>query len=46
MIRAFGEAYAANPKENSLIKVSTAAVDAVAAVVEERIRMFNPRLGR
>lgn len=42
MIRTFGEAYAANPHENSLIRVSTHAVDAIAEVVERRIRMFNP----
>ena len=42
MIRTFGEAYVANPDEYSLIRVSTNAVDAIAEVVERRIRMFNP----
>lgn len=42
MIRSFGEAYAANPKENSLIKVSKNAVAAIANVVERRIQTFNP----
>ena len=46
MIRAFGEAYVANPKENSLIKVSHSAVDAIGEVVERWIRVLNPRLGR
>lgn len=41
-IRSVGEAYAANPQENSLIRVSRDAVAAVADVVERRIRMFNP----
>lgn len=42
MIRAFGEAYAANPHENSLIRVSLDAVAAITDVVERRIRMLNP----
>ncbi|MFJ5978449.1 class II fructose-bisphosphate aldolase [Pseudarthrobacter oxydans] len=42
MIRAFGEAYAANPNENSLIRVSMDAVKAVTDVVEARIRTLNP----
>jgi fructose-bisphosphate aldolase class II len=42
MIRTFGEAYAANPNENSLIRVSREAVTAIAEVVERRIRQFNP----
>lgn len=42
MIRAFGEAYAANPNENSLIRISTDAVKAVTDVVEARIRALNP----
>jgi fructose-bisphosphate aldolase class II len=42
MIRSFGEAYAANPNENSLIRVSLDAVSAVADVVEARIRTLNP----
>ncbi|MCD5341006.1 class II fructose-bisphosphate aldolase [Arthrobacter sp. AK04] len=42
MIRAFGEAYAANPNENSLIRVSMDAVNAVTDVVEARIRTLNP----
>ncbi len=42
MIRSFGEAYAANPHENSLIRVSLDAVSAIAEVVERRIRMLNP----
>jgi fructose-bisphosphate aldolase class II len=42
MIRAFGEAYAANPQEVSLIRVSTQAVAAISDVVERRIRMLNP----
>jgi ketose-bisphosphate aldolase len=45
MIRTFGEAYAANPNEYSLIRVSTKAVEAIAGVVEHRIRTFNPHLG-
>jgi fructose-bisphosphate aldolase, class II len=45
MIRTFGEAYVANPNEYSLIRVSTASVQAIADVVEQRIRSFNPRLG-
>jgi fructose-bisphosphate aldolase, class II len=45
MIRAFGEAYVADPREASLIRVSTAAVRAVAEVVEARIRQFNPSVG-
>lgn len=46
MIRSFGEAYQANPNENSLIRVSTDAVAAIADVVERRIRMFNPSTDR
>ncbi len=42
MIRSFGEAYAANPNEHSLIRVSRDAVTAIADVVERRIRQFNP----
>lgn len=42
MIRSFGEAYVANPKEVSLIRVSTGAVAAIADVVEARIRTLNP----
>jgi fructose-bisphosphate aldolase, class II len=42
MIRAFGEAYNANPKEASLIRVSTDAVKAITEVVEKRIRTLNP----
>lgn len=42
MIRSFGEAYAANPRENSLIRVSLDAVSAITDVVERRIRMLNP----
>lgn len=42
MIRTFGEAYAANPHEHSLIKVSRNSVTAIADVVERRIRQFNP----
>ncbi|MGO1539854.1 MAG: class II fructose-bisphosphate aldolase [Leucobacter sp.] len=42
MIKAFGEAYIANPNENSLIRVSLDAVAAISDVVERRIRMFNP----
>ncbi|GAB2627882.1 fructose-bisphosphate aldolase [Paractinoplanes abujensis] len=45
MIRTFGEAYVANPHEYSLIRVSTASVQAISDVVEQRIRSFNPRLG-
>lgn len=44
MIRSFGEAYAANPHEHSLIRVSTNSVAAISEVVERRIRHFNPRL--
>ncbi|GEB46244.1 fructose-bisphosphate aldolase [Microbacterium testaceum] len=44
MIRSFGEAYAANPNENSLIRVSLDAVAAISDVVERRIRMLNPSL--
>lgn len=44
MIRIFGEAYAANPHEYSLIRVSKRAVEAITDVVERRIRMLNPRL--
>ncbi|WP_223693829.1 class II fructose-bisphosphate aldolase [Leifsonia poae] len=42
MIRTFGEAYVANQNEDSLIRVSKDAVAAIAEVVEERIRVFNP----
>lgn len=42
MIRTFGEAYAANPHEASLIRVSRTSVGAIAEVVERRIRQFNP----
>ncbi|NQX36419.1 class II fructose-bisphosphate aldolase [Herbiconiux sp. VKM Ac-2851] len=42
MIRSFGEAYIANPKEVSLIRVSTSAVQAISDVVEARIRTLNP----
>ena len=42
MIRTFGEAFAANPNEASLIRVSTEAVAAIADVVERRIRILNP----
>ena len=42
MIRTFGEAYAANPNEVSLIRVSKQAVAAIADVVERRIRILNP----
>lgn len=42
MIRTFGEAYAANPNEVSLIRVSKDAVASIADVVERRIRMLNP----
>ncbi|MFD4422204.1 class II fructose-bisphosphate aldolase [Agromyces sp. NPDC058484] len=42
MIRTFGEAYAANPDEVSLIRVSKEAVAAIADVVERRIRILNP----
>lgn len=42
MIRTFGEAFAANPNEVSLIRVSKQAVGAIADVVERRIRILNP----
>ena len=42
MIRSFGEAYAANPNENSLIRVSMEAVASITNVVEARIRTLNP----
>lgn len=42
MIRTFGEAYAADPNENSLIRVSMEAKDAITNVVEARIRALNP----
>lgn len=42
MIRTFGEAYAVNPNETSLIRVSRNAVAAITDVVERRIRMLNP----
>lgn len=42
MIRTFGEAYVANPHENSLIRVSMEAVAAITDVVESRIRTLNP----
>ncbi|NYF14253.1 ketose-bisphosphate aldolase [Pseudoclavibacter sp. JAI123] len=44
MIRSFGEAYNANPKEASLIRVSKNAVVAITDVVEARIRTFNPSI--
>ncbi|MFF7684269.1 class II fructose-bisphosphate aldolase [Microbacterium sp. NPDC007973] len=44
MIRSFGEAYAANPNENSLIRVSLDAVAAISDVVERRIRTLNPSI--
>lgn len=45
MIRSFGEAYVANPQENSLIRVSRTSITAIADVVEHRIRTFNPTVG-
>lgn len=42
MIRSFGEAFAANPRENSLIRVSRDSITAIRDVVEQRIRMLNP----
>ena len=42
MIRSFGEAYAANTNETSLIRVSRDSVAAITDVVERRIRQFNP----
>ena len=45
MIRVFGEAYAANPHENALIRVSLESVEAIADTVEHRIRVLNPALG-
>ncbi|TCL83127.1 MULTISPECIES: class II fructose-bisphosphate aldolase [unclassified Rathayibacter] len=42
MIRTFGEAYNANNREASLIRVSTNAVTAISDVVERRIRTLNP----
>lgn len=42
MIRSYGEAYAANPNENSLIRVAKDSVVAISDVVERRIRMLNP----
>jgi hypothetical protein len=45
MIRSFGEAYIANPQENSLIRVSRTSIAAIADVVEHRIRTFNPSVG-
>jgi ketose-bisphosphate aldolase len=42
MIRSFGEAYIANPREVSLIRVSKGAVKAITDVVEARIRTLNP----
>jgi fructose-bisphosphate aldolase class II len=44
MIRTFGEAYAANPNEVSLIRVSKQAVAAIADVVERRIHILNPSI--
>lgn len=44
MIRTFGEAWVANPDEYGLIRVSQNAVQAIADVVESRIRTFNPAL--
>jgi fructose-bisphosphate aldolase class II len=46
MIRTFGEAYIADPHENSLIRVSTAAVAAITEVVEARIRALNPTFAK
>lgn len=43
MIRSYGEAYAANPNETSLIRVAKDSVVAISDVVERRIRMLNPR---
>ncbi|GAA2007076.1 class II fructose-bisphosphate aldolase [Nakamurella flavida] len=45
MIRAFGEAWVANPNEASLIRVSQQAVAAITEVVERRIRVLNPVVG-
>lgn len=42
MIRAFGEAYVRNNRENSLIKVSAAAVNAITETVVAKIRQLNP----
>lgn len=42
MIRSYGEAFVANPNENSLIRVAKDSVAAIADVVERRIRQFNP----
>lgn len=44
MIRSFGEAFVANPREASLIRVSKGAVTAITDVVEARIRILNPSL--
>ena len=41
-IKAYGDAYIANPNEVSLIRVATEAVAAIADVVERRIRVLNP----
>lgn len=44
MIRAFGEAYERNKQENSLIKVSSAAVDLITETVISKIQQLNPGL--
>lgn len=44
MIRTFGEAYRRNPNENSLIKVSSAAVRVIADTVTQKIRLLNPEV--
>lgn len=44
MIRAFGEAYERNKQENSLIKVSSAAVDLITETVVSKIQQLNPGL--
>jgi fructose-bisphosphate aldolase, class II len=44
MIRTFGAAYAADPMETSLIRVSCDAVATITDVVENRIRILNPKL--
>lgn len=46
MIRTFGEAYDLDHHENSLIKVSTQAVEAIKNVVAARQRVFNPGVAR
>ncbi len=45
MIRAFGEAYERNKQENSLIKVSSAAVDLITETVVSKIQQLNPEAG-